>query len=57
MSYEVKLVSSNSNDLLSKYVEDEEEMFVIQDTGEGINWWCARDFFYVKGEMNFEEVE
>ena len=55
--YEVALVSANSQHRLSEYVEDEEEMFVIQHTGVGMNWWKASDFFYVKGEMNFKEVE
>lgn len=54
--YEVEYVSTGSQHPLSQYVEEEEELFVIQHTEHGINWWKAEDFFYVKGEMNFKEI-
>lgn len=54
--YEVEYVSTGSQHPLSIYVEEDEELFVIQHTEDGMDWWKASDFFYAKGEMNFKDV-
>lgn len=52
--YQCIEVYKDSNHSLSKYVEDESSMFILE--GDSPNWWSAEDFFACKGEMFFKEV-
>jgi hypothetical protein len=51
MEYEVILVTKDQGHMLSKYVQDDEDLFVVGDDG---SWTLASDFFHVKGEMKFK---
>jgi len=53
MKYVVELVFKESDHLLSKYVEDEEEIFVIGEDGE---FYPANEFFYMVVVKKFETV-
>ena len=53
MEYKCILVESGSDHHLAKYVEDDEDLFVVSDD----NWWRAEDFFNTKGEIKFKEIK
>lgn len=53
--YIVTLVKKDSDHPLSKYVEDDEQLFVHKDGTnlEDFNWFAAEDFFACIGECKF----
>ena len=53
MEYEVMLVTKDQGHVLSEYVGDEEDLFVV---GEDGSWTLASEFFVIKGEIKFKEL-
>ena len=51
MEYEVILVTKDQGHMLSEYVEDDEDLFVVSEDG---SWAIASDFFAIKGEIKFK---
>jgi hypothetical protein len=53
LDYECILVEANSDHRLAKYVQDDEDLFVVLvGTPE---WWLADSFFAIRGEMSFTQ--
>lgn len=51
MEYEVIFVTKDQGHILSEYVQDDEELFVVCEDG---SWAVASDFFAIKGEIKFK---
>lgn len=54
MEYEVILVKGDSDHDLARYVEDEEELFIVYGLG---NWYRAADFFLAHDIKKFKAID
>lgn len=54
MKYTVKVVRSGDDDYLNFFVDDEEDVFIIDENGK---WWLASEFFCMEDVKEFEIIQ